>query len=78
MCCLLIDLVMLIDSCHSMIVRFASPTTRGFSHCFFLSLVSSLHGERKPLGPGYREKVTKLNICEIKVGSLAITQTWLY
>ena len=50
--CLLIDLVMLIDS---MIVKFTSSATRGFSLRFFLSLVSSLHGEKNPgyLGPGY-------------------------
>ena len=45
--CLLIDLVMLIDS---MIVRFTSSAIRGFSSRFFLSLVSSLHGEKKNLG----------------------------
>ena len=50
--CLLIDLVMLIDSYRSMIVRFTSPATRGFL-LPLLSLVSSLCGERKPLGPGY-------------------------
>ena len=51
--CLLINLVMLIDCYRSMIERFASPATKGLSHRFFLSLVSSLRGERKPLGPGY-------------------------
>ena len=50
--CLLIDLVMIIDTYRSMIVRFTLPATRGF----LLSLLShsslfSLHGKRKPLGP---------------------------
>ena len=58
--CLLIDLVMLIDTYHSIIVRFALPTTRGFFHHFYFSLVSSLHSRRKPLGPGY----TKCNTLE--------------
>ena len=46
MCCLPVN------SCpyHSIIVRFASSATRGFL-CFFS--LFSLHGERKPLGPGY-------------------------
>ena len=39
--CLLINLVMLIDSYHSMIVRFAPPATRGF---FSLLLSLSLSG----------------------------------
>ena len=48
--CLLIDLVMLIDSYRSMIVRFASPAARGFLSPL-LSLSFSLRGKRKPLGP---------------------------
>ena len=48
--CLLIDLVMLIDSYRSMTHR---PLPEVFSRRFFLSFVSSLRGERKPLGPGY-------------------------
>ena len=47
---------LLINSCdtyRSMIVRFASPTTRGFSRCFELSLSSLVSSwRRKPLGPG--------------------------
>ena len=38
--CLLIDLVMLIDSYHSMMVRFASHITRGFSRAASFSLFS--------------------------------------
>ena len=48
--CLLIDLVMLIESCRSMIVRFPLPTTRGFLSPLLFLL--SLHGKRKPLGSG--------------------------
>ena len=55
--CLLIDSL---DTYRSMIVRFTLLATRGFSCRFFLSLVLSLHGERKPLGPGNSIRLKKL------------------
>ena len=46
--CLLIDLVMLIDTHHSMIVRFKSPATRGFLSSLSLS---SLFTSKETSGP---------------------------
>ena len=62
--CLLIDLVMLIDT---MIVRFTSSATRGFSSRFFLSLVSSLHGEKNPWVSGTRVLFSGLFRMTIKI-----------
>ena len=51
--CLLIDLMMLIDTYRSIIVRFASPGTRGFlSLLLSLFFLLSLCGKRKPPGSG--------------------------
>ena len=56
---------LLIDSCdtyHSMVVRFASPATRGFlSPLLSFSLFSSPRGKRKPLGPGQGKSIFGLN-----------------
>ena len=46
---LLIDLVMLIDTYRSMIVRFISPLPEVFSHRFFLSLLSHLFTAKENL-----------------------------
>ena len=56
--CLLIDVMMLIDTYRSMIVRFASPATRGFLSPL-LSL-SSLRDERKQFGTWVRRGMSGL------------------
>ena len=51
--CVVIGCLLIVsrDTYRSMIVRFASPATRGFLS--LLLFLTSLCGKRKPLGPGY-------------------------
>ena len=75
---MLTDLVMLIDSYRSMIVRFASPATRGFlspllslsSRLFAVkenlwdqgNEVLEMNGEREANGPKRNEKISTKNM----------------